>query len=119
MLAVVFAALGVAGWVELFTNIVHHDLLALIAFHAVIAIAASAVAVGSWTMARWTLIAALVYGVATAGLLLSLPPLLKLDPSAGGGLRAGAAIILAFSLWIAWYLRRSSRARGASENRAG
>lgn len=60
-------------------------------------------------MARWAPVAALVYGVVTAGLLLALPPILDLEPSDARGLWLGAAIILLLVLWAAWYLRRSSR----------
>jgi hypothetical protein len=74
--------------------------------------------VGSWTMARWAPIAALLYGATTVGLLLSLTSILKLDPSEGSGLRTGAAIVVVFTLWAAWYLRRSARARSASADRA-
>ena len=60
-------------------------------------------------MARWAPVAALVYGVVTAGLLLALPPILDLEPSDARGLWLGAAIIVLLVLWAAWYLRRSSR----------
>jgi hypothetical protein len=50
-------------------------------------------------------------GATTAGLLFSLTSILKMDPTAGSGLRTGAAIVAVFTLWAAWYLRRSSRAR--------
>jgi hypothetical protein len=119
VLALVFAVLGGGAWVQVFINFVSNEPRALVAFHLCLAITGTAAAVGSWTMARWAPIAALLYGATTAGLLLSLTSILKLDPGEGSGLRTGAAVVLAFTLWAAWYLRRSSRARAASENRVG
>ncbi len=119
MLALVFAVLGVGAWVRVFINFFSHETHALGAFHLCLAITGTAAAVGSWTRARWAPIAALLYGATTVGLLLSLTSILKLDPSAGSGVRTGAAIVAAFTLWAAWYLRRSSSARAASENGAG
>ncbi len=119
MLALVFAVLGVGAWVQTFINLFSNEPRALVAFHLCLAITSSAAAVGSWTRARWAPIAGLLYGATTVGLLLSLTSILKLDSSAGSGLRTGAAIVAVFTLWAAWYLRRASRARAASENRAG
>jgi len=119
VLALVFAVLGGGAWVQAFITFFSNERRALVAFHLCLAIAGSATAVGSWTMARWAPIAALLYGATTVGLLLSLTSILKLDPGEGSGLRIGAAIVVVFTLWAAWYLRRSSRARVASENRAG
>jgi hypothetical protein len=108
-LALVFAVLGVGAWVQTFINLFSNEPRALSVFHFLLAITVTAAAVGSWTMARWAPIAALLYGATTASLLLSLTSILKLDPSAGGGLQTGAALAMLFAIWAAWYLRRSSR----------
>jgi hypothetical protein len=118
-LALVFAVLGGGAWVQMFINFFSSEPRPLVAFHLCLAITGTAAAIGSWTMARWAPIAVLLYGASTVGLLLSLTSILKLDPDAGSGLRTGAAVVFAFSAWAAWYLHRSSRARAASENRAG
>jgi hypothetical protein len=110
VLALVYAVLGIGAWVQAFINLFSHEPRALVVFHVLLAITGTASAVGGWSMARWASIAAALYGIVTASLLLSLTSILKLDPSVdGGGLKAGAAIVLAFSLWAAWYLRRTSR----------
>jgi len=119
VLALVFAVLGGGAWVQAFINLFSNEPRALGALHLFLAISGSAAAVGSWTMARWAPIAALLYGATTVGLLLSLTSILKLDPSEGSGLRGGAAAAMVFTVWAAWYLRRSSRAYAASESRAG
>jgi hypothetical protein len=119
VLALVFAVLGGGAWVQAFITFFNNEPRALVAFHLCLAITGTAAAVGGWTLARWAPIAALLYGATTVGLLVSLTSILKLDPSAGSGLRIGAAVVLAFSVWAAWYLQRSSKARVASENRAG
>jgi hypothetical protein len=118
VLALVFAVLGGGAWVQASINFFSNEPRALVAFHLCLAITGTAAAVGSWTMARWAPIAVLLYGATTVGLLLSLTSILKLDSDASSGLRTGAAVVLAFAVWAAWYLRRS-RARAASENRAG
>jgi hypothetical protein len=110
VLALVFGVLGIGAWVQVFINLFSHEPRALGVFHVLLAITGTAAAIGSWSMARWAPIAATLYGVVTASLLLSLTSILNLDPSGdAGGLRTGAAIVLALSLWAAWYLRRSSR----------
>jgi len=118
-LALVFAVLGGGAWVQAFINLFSSEPRALGAFHLCLSITGSAAAVGSWTLARWAPIAVLLYGATTVGLLLSLTTILKLDQSAGAGLPIGAAVVGALTAWAAWYLRRSSRARAASETRAG
>jgi hypothetical protein len=107
--ALVFAVLGGGAWVQTIINLFSHgESPAVAVLHVLIAISGTAAAIGAWTMAGWAWIAALGYGAATIGLLLSLPSLIKLDPSAVSGLRTGEAAILIFTLWVAWYLRRTS-----------
>ena len=74
---------------------------------ALVGIAGLAAAWGSWTGARWSPAAAALYGVVTAGMLTSLPWLLDLPAEASGGIMVGAVVVLALSLALAWYLRRT------------
>jgi hypothetical protein len=109
ILAIVFALLAAGAWLELLENFRNHSSVEIEILHALIAASATAVVVGSWSMARWAPIAAVLYGVVSAALLWSLTRLLGLDASASGGLRIGAVVVFAFSICAAWYLRRSSR----------
>ena len=109
-LALAFAVLGGGAWFQAFISLSGNEPRALGLFHLSIAITGSAAAVGSWTMARWAPIAALSYGAATVGLLLSLTPILKLDAGESGGIYTGAVVVFLFALWAAGYLRRSARA---------
>jgi len=120
VLAIVFALFAATGWYQVFVNLLHHsDPPPLTAFHLLIAASATATAIGSWSMARWAPIGALLYGILTAGLLLALTPLLHLDPDSAGGLRTGALVVMIFGALTAWYLRRSSRPRQSAEHGAG
>ena len=116
-LAVVFGILGAGAWVQAFINLFGHEPRALGVFHLLLAITGSAAAVGSWTMARWAPIAALLYGATTVGLLTSLTSILRLDADGASGLWTGAAIVFVFAAWAAAYLHRSS-ARARSERPA-
>jgi len=107
VLALVFAILGGGAWAQAFINLFGKEPRALGVFHLLLAITGSAAAVGSWTMARWAPIAALLYGAATVGLLMSLTPILGLEASAKSGLYTGAAVVFLFCVWAAEYLRRS------------
>ena len=75
---------------------------------AMIAVSGAAAALGSWTGRRWAPAAALLYGVLTSVMLISLVPLLELEPRARGGLWSGAAGVLLGSVGAAWYLRRTT-----------
>jgi hypothetical protein len=48
----------------------------------------------------------IAWGAATCILLLSLAPLLDLEPEAAVGIRYGTLVIVAITAWFAWYLRR-------------
>lgn len=48
----------------------------------------------------------IAWGVATCGMLLSLAPLLELEPEAAVGIRYGTLVIVGLTAWFAWYLRR-------------
>ena len=65
VLALVFAVLGGGAWVQAFINLFRTEPHALGAFHLCLAITGTAAAMGSWTMARWAPIAALLYGATT------------------------------------------------------
>jgi hypothetical protein len=108
VLALVFGVLGVGAWAQAFINFYSNEPRALVGFHLLLAITGSAAAIGSWTMARWAPIAALLYGATTVGLLTSLTSILKLDSDGSSGLWTGAAIVFLFAVWAAGYLRRSA-----------
>lgn len=75
---------------------------------------ALATAWGSWTGARWSPAAAVLYGVMTSSMLAALPRLLRLPAEARFGIVVGAIGVLAFSLAMAWYLRRTLAAHAAA-----
>ena len=81
----------------------------LTALQIAIGLAGTVAAWGCWTAARWVPVAALLYGVATAAMLLSLGPLLEVEDEARRGLWTGAVGVMGFSVASAWYLRRLSR----------
>lgn len=108
-LAVVFALLALNAFAQvIFVPLgLTGDPPALTALQALVGTAGAAAAWGSWTGTRWAPWAALLYGLVTAGMLVALDPLLALGPEARRGLWVGAACVLVFGLWAAWYLRRS------------
>ena len=77
----------------------------LTVLQALVATVAGAAAWGSWFGTRWAPVAAFLYGLVTAGLLVSLDPLLYLGHDARDGLWVGAALALLFGVWAAWYLQ--------------
>lgn len=74
-----------------------------------VAVAGAAAGWGSWRGTRWAPAAAIGYGVLTAIMIVALGRLLALDPAASRRLWAGAAVMLGFGLWAAWYLQRAAR----------
>jgi hypothetical protein len=70
---------------------------------------ALATAWGSWSGARWSPAAAALYGVVTGAMIASLAWLLHMPREAVGGIVLAGAVVLLFSLALAWYLRRSLR----------
>jgi hypothetical protein len=110
-LAVVFFSLGTVAWAQVVLGLVHvsGEPRALLAFQTAIGAAALAAAWGCWRTARWAPAAALAYGVVAASMLLSLASLLGLPQNARGGLWSGAALVMAFALWAAWYIGGYSR----------
>ena len=115
MLAVVFVLIALNAWAEMGVEPldVSDDPVALRALQALSGLAAAAAAWGAWTGTRWAPAAAVGYGLVTAGMIVALDPLLDLGPDARGGLWIGAAVVLAFALWAAWYVRRVLRRDGA------
>jgi hypothetical protein len=109
LVAIVSALLGLMALGQMVRILVGQagDPRPLVVFQGAMGVTAIAVAVGSWRAAPWAPLAALLYGVITASMLLSLAPMLNLEPEARGGLRTGAATMFALAIWAAWYLRRS------------
>ena len=108
-LAVVFALLALNALAQLALVALGHsdDPPTLIVLQTLVGMLAAAAARGSWAGAQWAPWAALAYGLVTAGMLVALVPLLELGRDARGGIWFGAACVLVFALWAAWYLRRS------------
>ena len=73
----------------------------------VVGTTALAAAWGSWSGARWSPVAAALYGVVTGAMLASLGWILDMPREAMGGLMVGAAFVVLSSLALAWYLRGS------------
>lgn len=107
-LALVFGLLALNAWLQVALAAVGRsdDPPLLVALQVGIGAAGAAASWGSWRLTPWAHAAAAAYSLVTAGMLLSLGPLLNLDSGARGSLRAGSAAVLAFGLWSAWYLRR-------------
>jgi hypothetical protein len=76
---------------------------------ALMCVIAAATTWGAWSGARWASASATLYGFVTAGMLVSLEPMLDLPADARGGLWTGAGVVLLFSLACAWFLRRLTR----------
>ena len=89
------------------------DPAALVALQIAVGVSGAAAAWGSWATTVWAPVAALLYGMATATLIVALESVLDLGPEARGGLWVAAAGILVFAALAAWYLRRSGVARSA------
>jgi hypothetical protein len=115
VLAIVFGLLSLNAWWQVADNASSGSPAMLIALQVVCGVFAAVTAWGSWTGARWAPAAALLYGVAAAGMVAGLGPMLGLPAEERGGLWTGAAVILAFALLSAWWLRRSLRREDAPE----
>ena len=117
VLAVVFGLLSLNAWWQVGENALGGGSPAmLIALQVLCGVLAAVAAWGSWTSARWAPSAALLYGLVAGGMVAGLGPMLDLPPESRGGLWTGAAIILAFALVSAWWLRRSLRREDARES---
>jgi hypothetical protein len=108
VVAVVFALMAVNDGTKVSPFLLggDDDPPALSMLHLAAALAAAAVAVGSWRAARWAPVAALAWTVVTIALIASLDSLLDLPAEARPGLLLGAVIIAALGGVVAWYLRR-------------
>ena len=107
-LAGVFALLALNAWAQAVLAALGRsdDPPGLVAFQCVVGACAAAAATGTWRAAPWAPAAAALYGVVTAAMLVSLESLLDLGARARGGLWTGAALLLAFGLGSARWLRR-------------
>lgn len=82
---------------------------ALSALQALCATAGLGAGFGAWRRQAWAWIAALLYGLATGTMILSLGPLLGLSEGERKGLPLGATMVVALCACFAWYLRRTHR----------
>jgi hypothetical protein len=108
VLGVVFLLLSLNGIVQGVLPLVGRsgDPASLTALQLCIGLAGLAASWGSFRLRGWAPLAALAHGVVTAAMLLSLESILGLEREARVGLWTGAAVVLAFDVWAAWYLRR-------------
>jgi hypothetical protein len=108
VLAIVFALFAILAWLQVvFVPLeLTGDPLVLTLLQALMGIAASAAAWGSWAGRRWAPWAALLYALVTAGMLIVLGPLLGLPPESRGGMRIGAVTVVLLGLAAGWYLGR-------------
>lgn len=106
-IAVLLIALGInaLSQVPQFLPAWGNDPASLSAEQFVVGIAGIAAGMTAWRHQASAWILAIVWGVLTCILLLSLPPLLELDAEAAVGIRYGAAVIVAVTALIALYLR--------------
>jgi hypothetical protein len=116
VLAVVFGLLSLNAWWQVGENALGGSPAMLISLQVLCGVVAAVTAWGSWTSARWAPAAALLYGLVAGGMVAGLGPMLDLPPESRGGLWTGAAMILAFALVSAWWLRRSLRREDARES---
>ena len=116
VLAVIFGLLSLNAWWQVRDNVVNSAPAMLIALQVACGVVAAVTAWGSWTGARWAPTVALLYGLVAGGMVAGLGPMLDLPAESRGGLWLGAAIILAFAVASAWWLRRSLRRAKASES---
>lgn len=121
VLAVVFWILALNAFAQVLLRLGggSSDPAPLVGLQVLIGAAATAAGWGSWAARRWAPWAALAHGLVTAGMLLALMPLLDLGREARGGLWTGAAAVLLFDGWAAWYLRRRRPPAGASPSASG
>jgi peptidoglycan/LPS O-acetylase OafA/YrhL len=110
LLAIVFAIVAISAWMQvvLVPLALSSDPLVLTLLQAIMGIAATAAAWGSWAGRRWAPWAALVYAVMTAGMLIVLGPLLGLPTKSRHELRLGAVSVVLLGLAAGWYLGRNT-----------
>ncbi len=81
----------------------------LVMLHVLTGALSTAVAFGVYQRARWTTGVIAAWGIAAAGMVVLLEPILALGSDARSGLLGGAAVIAAIAFCAAWYVRRDSR----------
>lgn len=117
VLAVVFALLAVNAWWQVANDVMgsNDSPPTLTALQTIVGATAAMAAWGSWIGARWAPLVALLYGLIAGGMVVGLGPMLDLPAESRGGLWMGAAMILAFAVLSAWWLRRSLQRERARE----
>ena len=100
--AVVFGLLGLNAWGQVVSVLLGRsdDPPVLTALQFAVGAAGVAAAWGIWKQAEWAWVAAIAYGVVTAGMLLALPALLELPADARTGIWGGAAVVMVLSLCV-------------------
>ena len=117
VLVVVFALLGLSAWWQVVGDVLDrsNEPPILTGWQVLVGAMALGAAWGSWRGARWAPVFALLYGAITGAMIASLPPILDLPAESRRGLWLGAAIVLAFGIWSAWWMRRSLAREGEGE----
>jgi hypothetical protein len=110
ILSGVFLLLSLNAFVQVVMHLLHMntDPPALTALQLLNGSAAFMAAWTTWRGAPRDWMWSLVYGATGVLLFGLLGPILDLDREAVRGIWMGAAVIAAFSLWAAWYLRRTA-----------
>lgn len=108
--AVVFGLLALNAWAQAASILLGRsdDPPVLAGLQFLVGAAGAATAWGIWSQAAWAWIAAIAYGVVTAGMLLMLPSLIALPAEALTGIRSGAAVVMIFALLCAAYVYRAA-----------
>ncbi|MDQ6633217.1 MAG: hypothetical protein M3Z10_00470 [Gemmatimonadota bacterium] len=110
LLAIVFALCAISAWMQVvFVPLsLTRDPLVLTLLQAIMGLAATAAAWGSWAGRRWAPWAALLYALVTAGVLIVLGPLLGLSAESRHELRIGSVSVVLLGLAAGWYLGRDT-----------
>ena len=111
ILAALFLFLGLSAWNEAI-EILRGESDAprtLMFLQTLIGAIAVATAWGAWKGARWSVATVVLYGVATAGMIVGLGPMLDMPVEERGGLLIGAGGALLVSLVCAWFLHWSTQ----------
>jgi len=119
VLAVVFVLLASSAWWEVISDLfLGNDSPPLLAgLQLIVGAMAAGAAWGTWIGARWAPLFAALYGVIAGGMVANIGRILDLPADERRGLWLGGAIVLAFGLVTAWWLRRTferERARATS-----
>ena len=117
-LSLIFAFLAASAWWQSANTLrgPTDGPIILMVWQAAVGACGAAAAWGSFKATGWSPVAALAYGVVTASMIIALGPILDLEAAAMKGLWLGAAVILAFGLASALFLRRLARRPLQSES---